>query len=98
MNKREEITLTSVVKRNPDLLFSKMDNEVVMLSTENSEYYGLNSVGSRIWEMMEQPVNVDKIIGKLLKEYDVERQQAETDILLLMAELKSKKILHLVHE
>lgn len=98
MNKREEITLSSVVQRNPDMLFSKMDEEVVMLSIQNSEYYGLNEIGSHIWEMIEKPMQVETLILQLMEEYEVERRQAESDILALLNDFYNKKIVHLVHE
>lgn len=98
MNKREKITLSSVVQRNTDMLFSKMDEEVVMLSIQNSEYYGLNEIGSTIWEMIEKPVQVETLMLQLIEEYEVERRQAESDILALLNDLYNKKIVHLVYE
>lgn len=98
MNKREKITLSSVVQRNTDMLFSKMDEEVVMLSIQNSEYYGLNEIGSHIWEMIEKPVQVETLMLQLIEEYEVERRQAESDILALLNDLYNKKIVHLVYE
>lgn len=98
MNKREKITLSSVVQRNTDMLFSKMDEEVVMLSIQNSEYYGLNEIGSHIWEMIEKPVQVETLMLQLMEEYEVERRQAESDILALLNDLYNKKIVHLVYE
>lgn len=98
MNKREKITLSSVVQRNTDMLFSKMDEEVVMLSIQNSEYYGLNEIGSTIWEMIEKPVQVETLMLQLMEEYEVERRQAESDILALLNDLYNKKIVHLVYE
>ncbi len=98
MNKREKITLSSVVQRNTDMLFSKMDEEVVMLSIQNSEYYGLNEIGSHIWEMIEKPVQVETLMLQLMEEYEVERRQAESDILALLNALYNKKIVHLVYE
>jgi hypothetical protein len=98
MNKREKITLSSVVQRNTDMLFSKMDEEVVMLSIQNSEYYGLNEIGSTIWEMIEKPVQVETLMLQLMEEYEVERRQAESDILALLNALYNKKIVHLVYE
>jgi len=98
MNKREKITLSSVVQRNADMLFSKMDEEVVMLSIQNSEYYGLNEIGSTIWEMIEKPVQVETLMLQLMEEYEVERRQAESDILALLNDLYNKKIVHLVYE
>jgi len=45
--KQMEITEGSIICRKINLVFNKLDDEVVMLSMENNEYYGLNIIGSR---------------------------------------------------
>lgn len=97
MNKKV-IQSTSVLHRDPNMLFSKMDQEVVMLSISNSEYYGLDEIGSRIWEILEKPVRVDQLIDRLLEEYEVSRTQCENDVFPLLNELYDKKLIHLVYE
>ena len=93
MSKKDKIGTGSIVKRNDELLFSKMDEEIVMLSVENSEYYGMNSIGARIWEIIEQPVRVEDLISVLLKEYDVDQHECENDVLLYLNELEQKNVI-----
>jgi len=62
----------SLIKRNPAIIMGKVDQEYVMLSVENSEYYGLDEIGSRIWDCIEVPITLDQLVVTLQKEYDVE--------------------------
>ena len=81
------INLNSVVSRNPQIISSKMDNEVVMMSVEKGNYYGLNQVGSEIWEKLNEPLTVTDLCSKLLIEYNVEREQCERDVMTYLEKL-----------
>jgi hypothetical protein len=87
---------SSKLKRNPDMVFSEMDGETVMMSIENSEYYGLDPVASRIWELLDQPATVEQLVEKLLEEYEVDHDTCLDDVLSFSQELMEKKILSLV--
>lgn len=88
-----KLSISSVVKRHPDLLFNELDGEVIMLSIENSEYYGMDSIGSRIWELMEHPIRIDTMVETLITEYDVEKAQCTADVLEYLVELNEKKLI-----
>ena len=45
-------------------------DEVVLLSMQNGQYYGLNPVGASIWRMIQQPRTLDEVRDGLLAEYD----------------------------
>ena len=62
--------------------------EAVILNLTSGIYYGLDEVGSRIWEIMQEPSSVQTIRDKLLEEYDVEREKCEQDLLELISQLK----------
>ena len=42
------ININSVISKNPAIISSKMDDEVVMMSIEKGNYYGLNPVAATI--------------------------------------------------
>jgi hypothetical protein len=90
---KKEITPETILQRKGDLLFNEIDGEVVMLSIENSEYYGIDKVGSRIWELLEQPLRYKNLIAKLMAEYEVSEQQCLEDTLAFLAKLTEKKLL-----
>ena len=92
MNKNK-ITKDAVIQRNPDMVASKMDGETVMMSLGNSEYYGLNEIGSRIWDIITEKIQVDKLIELLTNEYDVAHDACEEDVMFFLDRLQEKGLL-----
>lgn len=92
MKIRGAITPESTVAQIDGIVASDIDDEKVMMSIENGEYYGLEPVGSRIWEMIEEPVRVTGIIDLLLGQYDVDRETCERDVLAFLNELDVAEI------
>ena len=90
---KPEITLNTVVQRDPAQEFSKIDDEVVMLSLKNGEYYALNPVASRIWELIGQKKNVGEITEILIQEYEVDHETCMTDTLECLQDLRNKALL-----
>ena len=90
---RKEITPDTVLQRKGDLLFNEIDGEVVMLSIENSEYYGMDKVGSRIWELLEKPMSFKEIVARLRDEYEVTEEQCASDTLAFLNKLQDKKLI-----
>jgi len=78
------------------MVTTKMDGEIVMMSIDNGEYYGLDRVGSRIWEIIEKPVLVNALIDTLLDEFEVGREQCEMDTFEFLNQLFEKKLLLIV--
>jgi hypothetical protein len=74
------LTLNSIISRSPDLVFSEVDDEIVMLGIETGNYYGLDKILSQMWLMIEEPGAISSIIDDLLTQYDVDRSQCEQDV------------------
>mgnify|MGYP005848528323 CR=1 FL=1 len=81
------------LKKNSSLLSSKLDNEYVMMSIENGEYYGLNTIASRIWDLLQQLTTAEKIIGILMNEFHVEEQQCRSDVMAFLRALQEKNLI-----
>lgn len=88
-----KITLNSTISQIEDIVASDIDNEKVMMSIERGEYFGLEPIGSRIWELLAEPVKVSAIIDALLPQFDVDRQTCEQDVLAFLEELHNAGIL-----
>jgi hypothetical protein len=88
-----KLTLESKVQRNPEMVSGNMDGEIVMLSLQRGEYFGLDKVGSRIWELIEQSIVVDTIKKVLLDEYEVDVLTCEKDLLEFLEDLESKGLI-----
>jgi len=91
--KIKEIMTETVISQIEEIVASDIDGETVMMSIENGKYYGLDDIGSRIWELIEQPIKVSDLIDALLERFDVDRETCERDVLKFLNELNDDKIL-----
>ena len=82
-----------LLQRRDNTLFSEIDQEIVLMSIENSEYYGLDQIGSHIWQLIEKPISLNELIGILMNEYDVTREQCMEDTLSFLAMLAEKNLI-----
>ena len=80
---------------NQELLQSEIDGETIMMSIDNGKYYGLNTVASRIWEIIKDEPLFSEIIEKLTIEYDIEKQQCETETKEFIDKLIENKLIKL---
>ena len=69
------------------------DGDVAIMSLKNGVYYGLNPVGSRVWALIQKPVQVMDLINVLMSEYDVDRQQCAHDVNNLLSDLLENGLL-----
>lgn len=77
--------------RNKEIISGQIQDEIVMMDIESGEYYNLNPVATRIWELLENELTIDELCQILLKEYDVDEKQCKTDVnehLLKLIKLK----------
>jgi len=80
----------TILKRKSEILSSDMDGETVMMSVENSEYYSLSPIGTKIWELVENEISFENLISKLMKEYSVDIDTCKKDTVEFVNELINK--------
>jgi hypothetical protein len=90
---KDNISIESIVYQIEDIVASDIDDEKVMMSVEKGQYYNLDPVGSRVWELIDKPVNVADLIDALLLKYDVDRETCERDVLAFLEKLREDGIL-----
>ena len=85
--KTNAITLSTTVVVGPDPVSSNVGGETVILAPSSGTYYGLDGVGTRIWELIQKPITVEQMRDLLLAEYEVEPDHCEQDLLALLQKL-----------
>jgi hypothetical protein len=95
MKNEDIVNLQSVISRNPEIVHSMMDGEVVMMSVDQGLFLGIDTIGTHIWNLLETPVKVEDLIEKLVASYDVERSVCENDTLLFLNDMFMKKVIHI---
>ena len=87
------ININNVVSRRNDIDTTDLNGEIVMMDLEKGRYFSLNGVGSRIWEIIEEPIGINKIVDCLLEEYDVNRNECEENVLEFLGKLGDADII-----
>jgi hypothetical protein len=70
-----------------EVLSQEVNGETVLLDLEGESYFGLNEVGTRIWQLLKEGLNVGLVLDALDDEYDVGREQLEGDVEELLESL-----------
>jgi hypothetical protein len=70
----------------------KVGDETVILDLVSGTYYGLDPLGSRIWQLLGGGLSLSAVCEKLLEEYDVSADVLQGDVLRLVGELRTKSL------
>jgi hypothetical protein len=70
--------------------------ELVILNVPRGEYFGLNLVGARIWELIEEPRRVADVRDQLLLEYEaVDAERCTEDVLALLHDMHAAGLIEI---
>ena len=86
----QPIANTSVVVAAKGQIHTDLGGEAVILALESGQYYSLNNVGTRVWELVQESKTVKDLVQEIMEEYDVEAELCKTDILTLLEDLASE--------
>ena len=81
MNLNQTITLS------PEVISQEVSGETVLLDLESENYFGLDEVGTRIWQLIKETGDLRDIYDTLLEEYEVGEERLQTDLAALLTEI-----------
>ena len=81
-------TLASRVRVNDDVLFQELQGEAVVLNLKSGVYFGLDPVGTRIWQLFAGHELLSEIAQTIVAEYEVTEDRSTADLLALVADLE----------
>jgi chromosome condensin MukBEF MukE localization factor len=70
------------------VLFQEVGGETVLLDLASEQYFGLDEVGTRVWQLLNKGQSLDEIVNALVAEYEVERERLEADVRALLDSLR----------
>ena len=68
------------IVRDPELIAAEMDGDLVMMNIECGQYFGIGGVGTRAWELLEQPASVDELCPLICAEFEVGADTCRADL------------------
>ena len=83
----QSVTLASKFVASDDVLMQEVGDEVVLLDLASERYFGLDPVGTRIWELLPDREDLAAVLATLCDEFDAPSAQIEGDLLALMGQL-----------
>ena len=91
-----EVTVdpTSVVSRNEAIVFTDLDDTIVMMDVDEGKYYELDPIGVRIWTLLETSRTAADICDALAAQFDVEPDTCRRDTLEFLQTASSMRIVH----
>jgi hypothetical protein len=79
-----DLTLSHQARPSDDVLFQEVGGEAVLLKLASENYFGLDSVGTRIWILLNEDPGLKRAFDILSDEYEVETEVLERDLLSLV--------------
>lgn len=83
----------SVVVAAKDQVSCDLAGEAAILNVKSGVYYGLDPVGARIWNLMQEPRKVIEIQNAITGEYDVEPERCAQDLVALLEKLLAEGLI-----
>lgn len=74
------------------VLFQQVGAEAVLLDMGSENYFGLNPVGARIWQLLGVDGSLQATFDVLCREYDASPDRLRADLLALVAELADARL------
>jgi pyrroloquinoline quinone biosynthesis protein D len=93
-NSSVPIGLESRPRRAPSILAKEgPDAEtVILLNPDDGQYYTLEGVGGRVWELCDGTRTVADVVAALCEEYEASPATVEADVLELLSDLESEDL------
>lgn len=77
---KERLRRAARVRIAEDVVFRDLAGETVLLNLKTGVYFGLDAVGTAVWQLVEGGRSVGQILDALLAEYEVAERRCEADL------------------
>ncbi len=90
---KEKLSKNSIIAAAKEQVSCDLAGEAAILDLKSGQYYGLNSIGARIWSLIQEPHSISEVLHTLVEEYDVDASQCEQDVLALVQKLAASGLI-----
>jgi len=87
MKSRSPIPLDTLFRRDKDIPFRRLDDELLAIDAEASFCYSLNETAGRVWEMLQTPITLQALCTQLRREYAVDEPTCRAEVTALLNQL-----------
>jgi pyrroloquinoline quinone biosynthesis protein D len=87
------IDLKNHFRRNEQVITQAAADAVFLFDLNRGEFYSLNDVGHRVWQLCDGSRSVDDLVYSICQEFEVPSETVEADVLELLADLIAEGLL-----
>ena len=87
--------LNQTITLSPDVISQEVSRETVLLDLNSENYFGLDEVGTRVWQLIEASGKLQDIYDTMLAEYEVEPDQLLEDLEQLVTDIQKAGLVEL---
>jgi len=89
------LSLSSRATISDHVLFHDLHGEAVLLDLHGGTYFGLDTIGTRIWHLLREQRSLREALSILVQEYDVTEHQGGEDLLDLVRQLEEHRLVEI---
>jgi hypothetical protein len=83
-------SLDRSVRLAEDVVFRELEGETVILNLESGTYFGLDPVGTRIWQLCQEHGSLRLVWQVMQDEFEASADDLQADLLSFIDELSAK--------
>jgi hypothetical protein len=84
-----------LVRPSPDALYRDLNGEGILLQLETGQYFGLDAVAHRMWQLLVELGDLDRVQEVLAAEYNVDPATLAADLDRFTTQLTEKKLIEI---
>lgn len=84
------------VRVSPNALHRELQGETVLLDLNAGEYYGLDEVATRLWQLIVEKGDLAAVEAAMLEEFEVDPAVLAADITRMIDDLLAKRLIEVV--
>ena len=93
MTETDEPQLPKSVEVPAEVVWQRVEDQVVLLELSDGEYFALDDVGSHMWELLQDCEDVQALPGQLERIYDADEETLRRDLAELIGKLVDADLL-----
>jgi coenzyme PQQ synthesis protein D (PqqD) len=88
-------SLPTRIRVSDHVLFQEIDGECVLLNMSSEQYFGLDDVGTRFWQLLVEEGDPAKVLTQMGSVYDIDEASLRADLAKLLEQLSSEGLVTL---
>jgi hypothetical protein len=87
--------VTDNLRISKEVIFQELEGEAVLLNMQSGIFFGLNPVAKRMWELLSEFGESEKVLKQLLQEFDASEETLRQGLVDFIERLRSKGLVEI---